>query len=243
VPVPPSPAPPQPAVPPGHLPVPTQVPNLPVPVNPHPPVPVPTGSQPPHVVVDLPPELLHHTDPLISVLSGVGIGAVIAAIISAGVLWLVEGRRQKGENMRKLMELQRLDQRQWNEDIREAFKTARVLLTKFRWVVGDTRLYAHFADNRDDMTSFYNQLIELQSELAGIRDDLRIIAEDDLVDAFDAGVEMIRDYIGQFGVEGDHVTYKVETVKSTKPPDWDGLEERMLAAVKAALRTPREIDS
>jgi hypothetical protein len=219
---------------------PADVPTIPSPPPPLP-QPIPPGTNPPNVTVNLPPEVLNHGDQLSGVLSGVGIGAIIAAAISGIVLWVIEGRRQRGENTRKLMELRRADQRQWNEEIRASFVKARAQLNRFRDLVGNTRLHAHFAENREDMISFYQQITDVRAQLIAIKDDLRVVAEDDLVDAFDAAPELVLGFLKQFSAEGDHVTYTPETVKTTKVPDYEQVEESMLQAVRNALKTPDEL--
>jgi hypothetical protein len=219
---------------------PADVPRIPSPPPPLP-QPIPPGTNPPNVIVNLPPELLNHGDQLSGVLSGVGIGAITAAVISGIVLWVIEGRRQRGENTRKLMELRRADQRQWNEEIRTSFVKARAQLNRFRDLVGNARLHAHFAGNREDMISFYQQITDVRAQLTAIKDDLRVVAEDDLVNAFDTAAELVLAFLKQFSVERDHVTYTPETVKTTQVPDYEQVEESMLRAVRNALKTPDEL--
>ncbi|QLL08989.1 hypothetical protein [Mycobacterium vicinigordonae] len=189
----------------------------------------------------MPPETFNHGDQWLGGWSGVGLGAIIGAIITGTVLFIIEGKRQSGENNRKLMELKRADQRLWNEDIRSSFVAARAQLNKFRTLVGRTRLSAHFSHNREEMISLYQQLTDVRAQLIAINDDLRIVADDDLVSAFNPAAELVLGFLKQFSVEGDHVTYKPETVNSTKVPDYAQVEQTMLQAVRTALKTPSEL--
>lgn len=148
------------------------------------------------VIVQLPPDLVPPaaTDPstLLSVLSGVGIGAVIAAVISGIILFVIERIRQSGENKRKQMDLTRQDQRQWNHEIRDAFAKARDQLRILRGVVGNTRLAAHWSNNHDEMVENYQGALAVRDAPAATADSLRAIAEEDVIEKFNAATTLTR---------------------------------------------------
>ena len=234
---------PPPDVPSPPEPPPPPLPNLQTTIDP--PIPL-APSQPPNpstVVVQLPDDLVHqmtgdNTSWWLSALSGFGVGAVVAAVISAFVLYFLEKKRQNGENTRKQMELTRADQRRWDQEIRDAFSTVRGHLASLRTVVGNTRLAAHWSNNQDEMLKNYQQTITITNELAAIADSLRVVADDDLIEKFNAATQLAIAFLAQFSPVDGRVTYTVETVNSTKIPDYEAVEKDLLAAVKQAIKTP-----
>jgi hypothetical protein len=208
-------------------------------------LPAPSGNAPdviPPDILQIPHDIYVHgagsTPTLGVILSAIGIGAIIAAVITAVTTTKLEKKRQQSENARKLLELQRLDERQWNGEVREAFTDARTHLATFRTVVGNTRLAAHWSNNADDMVKAYQQLLAIVDQLTAIRDRLRVITKDELVQTFTAAIDLVQEFVKQFGVTDGHVTYTVETVRSTKVPDHKRVEEAMLESVRTALKTP-----
>ncbi|MBN2447244.1 MAG: hypothetical protein JXO22_10985 [Phycisphaerae bacterium] len=189
---------------------------------------------------DLVPPAAEEPSTLLSVLSGVGIGAITAAAISGFVLFVIERIRQNGENKRKQMDLTRQDQRQWNQEIRDAFAKSRDQLRILRGVVGNTRLAAHWSNNEDEMVENYQSALAIKERLAATADSLRAIADNDVVEKFNAATALTEGFIKQFSVKEGRVTYTKETVNSTKVPDYEGVEEALLSAVKAALKTPTD---
>ena len=217
---------------------------MPAPVQP-PDLPAPTGNG----SNDIPPDFLQiphdiyvhgtqSTPTLGVILSAVGIGAIVAAVITAITTTKLEKNRQKAENARKLLELRRLDERQWNGEIRKAFTDARNNLATFRTVVGNTRLAAHWTNNAEQMVDSYQKLLAIVDQLTAIRDRLRVIANPELVQASTAAIDLVQQFVKQFGVTDGHVTYTVETVGSTKVPNYESVEEAMLVSVRTALKTP-----
>jgi hypothetical protein len=172
------------------------------------------------------------------ILSAVGIGAITAAIITAIATARLDKKRQDSENARKLLELQRLDDRQWNGEIRDSFNEARNHLATFRTIVGNTRLAAHWANNAESMVTAYQQLLAIIDQLTAIRDRLRVFAKEDLIQTVTAAVELVEGFVKQFVVADGHVTYTVETVRSTDVPNSKSVEEALLQAVRSALKTP-----
>lgn len=227
-------------------------PDVPVPLPPDPPISVPASDLPapsantpdviPPDILKIPHDIYVHgadSTPILGViLSAIGIGAIVAAVITAVTTAKLEKKRQQSENARKLLELRRLDERQWNGEIREAFTDARKHLAAFRTVVGNTRLAAHWSDNADEMVKAYQQLLAIVDQLTATRDRLRVIAKDELVQTFTAAIDLVQDFVSQFGVIDGQVTYTVETVRSTKVPDHKSVEEAMLESVRTALKTP-----
>jgi hypothetical protein len=136
------------------------------------------------------------------------------------------------------MELTRADQRRWDQEIRDAFSTVRGHLASLRTVVGNTRLAAHWSNNQDEMLKNYQQTITITNELAAIADSLRVVADDDLIEKFNAATQLAIAFLAQFSPVDGRVTYTVETVNSTKIPDYEAVEKDLLAAVKQAIKTP-----
>ena len=170
-------------------------------------------------------------------LSGFGWGAVVAAIIGGCVVYLVEGRRQQGENTRKQMDLKRQDERQWNNDIRQSFIDARAELNDLSQITSWTRLLAHVSDAADDIEKQFNRALAVHRNLSAVEDGLRIIAEDELVDQFSRATKEAADFLDKFTVSSQSVSFPLE--EANKPRvDYSNIERQLLEAVRKALRTP-----
>lgn len=171
-----------------------------------------------------------------------GIGTIIGAFITASVLYGLENKRQNGENRRKALELRRIDERQWNQEIREAFVKARAQLNKLNLTVSRTRLFSNVSIDERELLRLYQDALAVQTELEAITDGLRVIAGDDLIATFREAVATASDFLGQWTVKDNRiVTYTRETANATKKPDFKAIEEKMLQAVKKALKTLDEL--
>ncbi|MFI2837545.1 hypothetical protein [Mycolicibacterium sp. PDY-3] len=194
-----------------------------------------------------PTELLKppaETSTLTALLSGVGIGAVVAAAISGLILWLVEGRKQKGENARKVMELRRQDQRQWDEEIRKSYAEAQATLRTLRVNLTWTRLIRAASVEQPKglqpgtLVEQFKEALSLRNSLASLTDKLSPIADDDLVKAYQTAVDVWTAYLEKFKGGGDQMTYPLERFQDPDDPDFDKIEADLLSATKAALKTP-----
>ena len=67
---------------------------------------------------------------------------------------------------------------------------------------------------------------------------MRVVADDDLIEKFNAATQLAIAFLAQFSPVDGRVTYTVETVNSTKIPDYEAVEKDLLAAVKQAIKTP-----
>jgi hypothetical protein len=246
--VPNQPPPPVPTPPPVPSPGGPRLPDLPAPPTnppaiepPHPPTVTPDA--PTTVVVQLPDDLINRlsgssTSWWLSALSGFGVGAILAAAISGIVLYFIERKRQQGENTRKRMELKRTDQRRWDQEIREAFTDVRGELASMRTIVGNTRLAAHWSNNEDEMLRNYQKVEAIRAHLGAIADSLRVVADDNLIQKFNATTDLATDFAKQFGVKDGRVAYTVETVRATAVPPFPRSRRRSSSRSKTLSRLP-----
>jgi hypothetical protein len=134
--------------------------------------------------------------------------------------------------------LTRTDQRRWDQEIREAFTEARRQLATLRTIVGNTRLAAHWSNNEDEILSNYQKVLAIRDQLGDIADSLRVVADDNAVQTFNATTDLATEFAKQFTVKDGQVTYTVETVRATTVPPFSEVEEALLLAVKNTLKTP-----
>lgn len=194
---------------------------------------VPLAEEPPP-----PPPVDVDTSTIEALLPGLGVGAIVAAIIGGCVVLFVERIRQRGENFRKWMDLTRQDERQWNQELRDAFKVVRAQLALLKNTVSNVRLAAHWSGH--SFVGDYQKVIEIRNELASVADGLRVFADDSVVQKFTRATSLTDEFLKQFEVSGGEVTYLRETVYETRVPPFQDVEEEILAAVQKALKTPAE---
>lgn len=173
----------------------------------------------------------------LGLLPGFGVGAIISALIAAFMLHIIENKRQENENKRKKMELRRLDQRQWNQDIREAFVETRAKLTELKDVVSWTTLYSYI-DEQKAIEGQFSKALKIRSSLAAVKDSVNIYAEQPLVDAFQSTVNVAEEFLEKFKVEGEKMTFPKEHIAPKRQVDYSAIEQKLLEEVRKALKTP-----
>lgn len=217
--------------PPEPLPVPTEPPSLPVP-----------SPEPTRVVIDLPSELVDLLNQgsggpsWLTVFSGVGAGAITAAVISGFILWLVERKRQSGENTRKTLELDRQDLRQWDQKIIDHYVEARRLARELSSTASYVKIYSCDIPDPSEVHKQFTKAMDLRRDLEAVIDRMHVIGNKRVATAFEALRKPVRDYYFGFRASSDLVyTYAEDKVVSLKL-NLDAELKEMLAAVRERIR-------